>query len=36
MFIIQLIVKLVFFIINNIFSLLGYDTIENEKKLENI
>lgn len=32
MFIIQFIIKIVFFIINNIFSLFGYDTIENEKK----
>jgi hypothetical protein len=32
MFIIQFIIKLVFFIINNIFSLFGYNTSENEKK----
>ena len=32
MFIIQFIIKIVFFIINSIFSLFGYNTIENEKK----
>lgn len=32
MFIIQFIIKIVFFIINNIFLLFGYNTIENEKK----